>query len=133
MRLVQATADALLIEVGVEQHLTGRFVLDTSDRGKSALSFVNGNGDTLSCSHDRVGATVGRSVEVVAYPVQPSPSITKSPGQSYWIVCPCSSADIWDWGNRFDTTLPQDLFADAESGKLRRRQTSAKQSVIIRQ
>jgi hypothetical protein len=126
MRLVEVAPDAELLEVGAGQHLTGQFELCTSHTGESTLSFVTEKGDTFLVANDPVGATVGRKVEVLAYPVQPSPSSTVFHGQYLWIICPCSVGDIWEWHGRFATSFPRDLYVDAESGRLRRRQTSAK-------
>jgi hypothetical protein len=125
MRLVEAAPDAELIEVGAGQQLTGRFELRTSHTGESTLSFVTEKGDRFLVANDPVGATVGQSVEVQAYPVQPSPSIPKCPGQYVWITCRCSTADIWEWRDRPHTSFPRDLNVDAESGKLRRRSAPA--------
>jgi hypothetical protein len=44
MRLIEVTPDAEIMEVGTGQQLTGRFELDTSDTGKSKLSFVTEQG-----------------------------------------------------------------------------------------
>lgn len=125
MRLAEVTPDAELLEVGAGQQLTGRFELGASDAGESTLSFVTEQGDTFLVANDPAGATVGRSVEVLAYPVQPSPSISRSPVQHFWIHCPCLMTDFWEWHERPHTSFPRDLYVDADSGKLRRRQASA--------
>ncbi len=97
MRLAELTPDAELVEVGLLQKHSGRFERSISDTGKSTLSFVAENGDIFLVANDPAGATVGRSVEVGAYPVQLSPSIRRLPGQYLWIVCPYSAAVIWEW------------------------------------
>src|SRR5262249_41472883 len=78
MGLIEETADAALIRVGPGQQLTGRFELSTTGTGEPTLSFITDRGDTILVANDPVGATVGRNDEVLAYPVQPSPSVRKS-------------------------------------------------------
>ena len=97
MRLAEVTPDAELVEVGRGHHLCGRFERGTSDTGQSMLSFVTEKGDTFLVANDPAGATIGRSVKVWAYAVQPSPSIPRLPGRYLWIICPCSAADLWEW------------------------------------
>jgi hypothetical protein len=99
MRLVEVTPDAQVVEVGARQKLSGRFERGTSDTRESSLSFVTEK-DTFLVSNDPAGAALGRSVEVWAYPVQPSPSIPRPPEQYLWIICPYSSADLWEWRER---------------------------------
>jgi hypothetical protein len=86
MRLVEVTPDAELVEVGAGQHLCGRFERGKSETGCSTLSFVTEEETTFLVANDPVGATVGPSVEVWAYPVQPSPSIPRPPEQYLWIA-----------------------------------------------
>src|SRR5450432_1341217 len=86
MRLVEVTPDAQLVEVGARHKLSGRFERGTSDTRESSLSLVTEKGDTFLVSNDPAGAAIGRSVEVWAYPVQPSPSIPRPPGQYLWII-----------------------------------------------
>lgn len=98
MRLVEVAPDAKLVEVGAGQPLCGRFEGGASDVGESALSFVTEKGDAFLVANDPAGATVGRSVEVWAYPVQPS--IPRLPEKYLWIICPRSAADDWAWRRR---------------------------------
>jgi hypothetical protein len=100
MRLVEGTPDAPLLEVEAGQELSGRFERQASGTPESTLSFVTEKGDNFLVFNDPAGLTVGRSVEITAYPVQPSPSIPRSIGKYLWIVCPCSMADLWEWRER---------------------------------
>ena len=100
MRLVEVTPDAKLVEVGGGQPLCGRFERGTSETGESMVSFVTEEGDAFLVTNDPAGATVGPSVKVWAYPVQPSPSIPRPREQYLWIICPCSAADLWEWRER---------------------------------
>lgn len=100
MRPVEVTDDVELREVGAEFDLRGRFWRGTSDTGKSLLRFVTEHGDTFEVANDPAGASVGRSVEVRAYPVQPSPLIQKRTGQYLWIICPYSGSDLAQWRGR---------------------------------
>lgn len=100
MRLVEVTPDAELVEVGARRHLSGRFERGTSDGAESTLSFITDEGDSFLLANYPAGATVGRGVEVWAYPVQPSPSIPRPPGQYLWIICPYSAADLREWRGR---------------------------------
>jgi hypothetical protein len=103
MRLVEVTPDAQLVEVGEEQHLSGRFKGGTSVTGQSILSFVTEKGTTFLVANQPVGLTTGRDVRVLAYPVQPVPLTTKSLEQYLWIICPCSAQDLWEWRGRSHT------------------------------
>jgi hypothetical protein len=98
MRLVEVTTEAELVEVGTGRQLSGQFERATSNTGESTLSFVSEKGDTFLVANDPAGATVGRNVEVWAYPVQLS--MPQSSEQSLWIICPCSAADLWEWRAR---------------------------------
>jgi len=100
LRLAEVAPDAELVEVGPGRYLHGRLERGTSDTTESMLSFVTEKGDVFLVANDPAGAVVGRSVEVWAYAVQPAPSVQTSPGQSLWIICPCSAADIWAWRGR---------------------------------
>ena len=99
LRLLEVTDDAPLVEVGTERQLSGQFVRGTSDTGISTLSFVTKKGDTFQVVNDPAGATLGRNVDVQAYPVQPSRSIPTSE-RFLWIICPCSAADLWEGRGR---------------------------------
>jgi hypothetical protein len=125
MRLVEATPDAWLIEVGAGHHLSGRLERGTGGAGVSALSFVAENGDTFLVVNHPAGATVGRNVKVLTYPVRPT--LPRSTGQYHWVLGPRSSADLWEWRGRPHAGLPCDVYVDAESGQFRRRQASAEQ------
>jgi hypothetical protein len=105
MRLVEVTPDARLIEVGGEQHLSGRFKGGTSDTGESILSFVTEKGATFLVANEPAGLTADRDVRVSAYPVQPFPLTPKSFGQYLWIICPCSVQDRSEWRGRSRTGL----------------------------
>ncbi|MFC1573540.1 hypothetical protein ACFL6M_08095 [Candidatus Eisenbacteria bacterium] len=100
MRLAAITPDAEIVAVGAEQRLCGRFERATCRSGESTLAFVTLEGDTFLVANDPAGATVGRSVEVCAYPVQLSTSVPRPPGRYLWIICPCSADDIWEWRRR---------------------------------
>jgi hypothetical protein len=100
MRLVEVTPDAELVEVGEGQHFRGRFERGMSETRGPTLSFVTEEGNAFLVANDPAGATVGPSVEVWAYPVQPSPSIPRHPAQYLWIISPCSAADLWGWRKR---------------------------------
>ena len=100
MRLVEVIPDAEFVEVRAGQDLRGRFERGACDTGDMALLFLTEMGDRFLVANDPAGATVGRSVEVTAYPIQPSPSIPRPPGQYLWIICDCSAADIWEWRAR---------------------------------
>jgi hypothetical protein len=125
MRLVEATPDAWLIEVGAEQQLSGRLERATGDAGESALSFVTDKGDTFLVANDPAGAIVGRRDNVLVYPVLPSPSLPRSSQPHLWVICPHSYKDLWESSRRPNAGLPRDLYVDAESGQIRRRQVSA--------
>src|SRR5262245_4085276 len=92
--------DGEIVEVGRGHRLRGRLQRGTSDTGKSMLFFVTENGDTFLVANDPAGATVGRSVEVWAYPVKQSSSMQEPRGQYLWIICPYSAADLWEWRGR---------------------------------
>ena len=100
MRVIEVTPDAQLVEIGARQELFGRFKRGTGAPQESSLSFVTEKGDTFLVFNDPAGVTLGRIVEVWAYPVQPSPSIPRSAEQHLWIICPCSLADLWEWRER---------------------------------
>jgi hypothetical protein len=101
MRLVEVAPDAELIEVGAQQHLAGRFERGTSDTGDPTLSFVTEKGDTFLVANDSAGMSVGCRVKVRAYPVEPSPSIRRSPEQYLWVIYPCWCADCFEeWCQR---------------------------------
>jgi len=100
LRLVDVTPDAELVEVGPGRFLNGRLERGTSDVTEPMLSFVTEKGDVFLVANEPAGAVVGQSVEVWAYPVHPATSVQTSPGQSLWIICPCSDADIWAWRGR---------------------------------
>jgi len=104
MRLAEAAPDAPLVEVGARQKLSGRFEL--GDARKAALVFISEKGDTFLVANDPAGATVGRSVEVWAYPVQPQASSLRSPEPYLWIICPCSIADLEAWRARRSAKAP---------------------------
>ncbi|NUQ61375.1 MAG: hypothetical protein HUU20_02735 [Pirellulales bacterium] len=98
MRPVEVAPDLELVEVGSGRSVRGRFDRGTSDSGESILSFVSESGDAFLVVNDPAGATVGRGVEVWAYPVQPS--VQRPGGQYLWIIPPCSAADLWEWRRR---------------------------------
>jgi len=100
MRPVEVTGDVELVEVGAGFDLRGRFWRGASDTGESMLRFVTEEGDAFVVANDPAGASVGRSVKVWAYPVQPSPLIQNPTGQYLWIICPYSASDLWDWRGR---------------------------------
>ncbi len=100
MRLVGAAPDAQLVEVGAPQKLSGRFERGTSVSQQSSLYFVTENGDTFLVFNDPARATLGRNVDVWAYPVQPPPSIPRPPEEYLWVICPSSPADLWEWRAR---------------------------------
>jgi hypothetical protein len=100
LRLIEITPDTQLVGIGTRHELSGRFERGASDRLESTLSFVTEKGDSFLVFNDPVGMTVGRSVEVLAYPVQPSPSISRSSEEYLWIICPYSMADLWAWRER---------------------------------
>ncbi|MDH3460688.1 MAG: hypothetical protein OEM00_06850 [Burkholderiaceae bacterium] len=100
MRLVEVTPDAELVEVGAGQHFRGRFERGKSKTGKSILFFVTEDGETFPVANNPAGASVGPSVEVLAYPVHPAPSIPKATEQYLWINCPCSFEDLREWRER---------------------------------
>jgi len=93
MRLVTVTPDAQLVEVGEEQHLSGRFKVGTNDSGESVLSFVTEKGTTFLVANEPAGLIVGRDVKILAYSVQPYRLTPQSPEQYLWILCPCSVQD----------------------------------------
>lgn len=97
MRLAEVTLDAELVEIGPRQELRGQFRHVTSGIGESTLSFVTEKGDVFWVANNPAGVTVGSSVEVWAYRVQPSPSISRPPGRYLWVICACSAADLWKW------------------------------------
>jgi hypothetical protein len=125
MRLVEVTPDAWLMEVEAAQHLSGRFEHATGDAGKSALSSVTEKGDTFLVANNPAGATVGWTFEVLAYPVQQSPGISRSPQQYFWVICPWSYSDLQELRHRPHVGFPSDVYPDAENGQPRRRQASA--------
>jgi hypothetical protein len=94
MRLVEVNPDAELVEVRGRQKLSGRFERVTTDSGESMLSFVSEGGETFLVANDPAGANVGSNVEVVAYAVQPPPSIASGGHQHLWVICP------WEWRRR---------------------------------
>jgi hypothetical protein len=123
MRLVEVTPDAWLSEVGAERYLTGCLGRVTGGAGESALSFITETGDAYRVANDPVGAKIGCSVKVLAYSVlAPLPTPAEP---SLWIICPHSSADLWEWRGRAHAGLAYDIFVDTESGQLRRRRASA--------
>src|SRR5262245_54991769 len=81
VRLVQVTDDAELVEIGAPDDLRGRFERGMANAGESMLSFVTEKGDAFVVTNDPAGATVDLNLEVLAYPVQPSPSIRRPPGR----------------------------------------------------
>ncbi len=100
VRLAETAPDVMLVEVGAGQHRRGRFERGMSETGDSTLLFVEEEGGTFLVANDPAGATVGQSVEVLAYPVQPSLSIAKPHAQYLWIISPYSVAELWEWRKR---------------------------------
>jgi hypothetical protein len=88
MRLVEVTPDAELIEIGSPQQLSGRFERSTSDSAESTLFFVTEKDDTFLVANDPPGTSVGCYLDVRAYPVQPSPSISRPAEKYLWIYLP---------------------------------------------
>jgi hypothetical protein len=125
MRLVEVTPDAWLTEVGAGYHLSGRFEHGPGDSREPPLSFVTEKGDTFLVANNPAGATVGCTVQALAYPVQPSPCASRSPQQFLWVICPWSYAELWELRGRPHAGLPSDVYLDAESGQLRRRHALA--------
>jgi hypothetical protein len=127
MRLVDATPDAWLMEVGAAQHLAGRFE-DATGARESALSFVTEKGESFLVANNPAGATVGCTVKVLTYRVQPSPYISRSPQQYLWVIGPCSYADLEELHGRLNAGLPRGVYQDNESGQFRCRPGSAEPS-----
>ncbi len=96
MRLADAAPGAELMEVGTPRQLRGRF----ESTRESDLCFVAETGDSFLVANDPPGLNVGRSMEVLAYPVQPPPTIQRPAGQYLWIICPCSAEDLSKWRAR---------------------------------
>jgi hypothetical protein len=119
LRLAEPTPDAWLTEVGAGRDLAGRLERGTHDTGESALSFVTEKGDAFVVVNVPAGGIIGRNVQATAYPVVPSWSLRKGTEHFLWVICPGSSADIWEWRGRSNAGLPSDIYADAESGQLR--------------
>jgi hypothetical protein len=128
LRLAEPTPDAWLMEVGAGRDLAGRLERGTHATGESELSFVTEKGDTFAVVNVPAGKIIGRTIQATAYPVVPSPSLRKATEQFLWVICPCSSADIWKWRSRANAGLPSDIYADAESGQLRLREAAAEPS-----
>ena len=100
MRLVDETPDDRFVEVGAEQQMAGRFEPRSSDIGESLLNFVTENGVSFQVANNPAGATIGRRVEVSAYPISSSVLTRRSTEQCLWIICPHSAADLWKWRSR---------------------------------
>lgn len=100
MRPVEVTTDAELVEIGPGHHLSGRLERVASDTGESTLSFIAEKGEVFLVANDPAGGTIGRNIEIWAYPVKPSPSIRRASGKYLWVICPCSAADLWEWRRR---------------------------------
>ncbi len=124
IRLAEVAPDAWLIEVRAAQDLVGRFELGTSDAAESALSFVTDKGDTFHLANNPAGATVGGLVNALAYPVQLSPCVSRSPQQSLWVICPWSYAQLGALRKAPNGGLPSNVYVDAESGQVRCRLSS---------
>jgi hypothetical protein len=125
MHLAEPTPDAWLLEVRAGYRLSGRLEHGAGDGGESALSFVAQSGDHFCVVNDPAGAAVGRGVEVVAYPVLPCMPAPRPRERYLWVICPYSTADLWEWRRRPEAGLPGDVYVDAASGQLRRRQSPA--------
>jgi hypothetical protein len=97
MRLLEVTPDAEFVEVGAGKPLSGRFERTAKETGDAKLSFVTDEGNTFLVANDPVGMTIGTSVAVWAYAVQPSPSIPRSSEDYLWIISP---GDLWEWRKR---------------------------------
>jgi hypothetical protein len=123
MRLVEVTPDAWLTEVGAGYPLCGRFAHHCEE--SAALAFVTETGETFLVANNPAGATVGGTVQVLAYPVQLSPCISRSPQPFLWVICPWSYADLEELRGRPSAGLPGEVYAEAESGQVRRRRVSA--------
>lgn len=100
MRVVEVTSEVEFVEVGPAQHLSGRFERSANETGEATLTFVSTNGDAFLVANDPAGAVTGRSVDVLAYAVEPSPSIRKSSAEYLWVICPHSAADLRKWRKR---------------------------------
>lgn len=96
----ELTSGAELVEVGARFDLDGRFELASGDTAESTFLFITGSGEVFAVANDPAGASVGRSVEVSAYPVHVSPSLRKRPERYLWIICPYSVVDLRDWRRR---------------------------------
>jgi hypothetical protein len=100
LRAAEVLGVAEIVGVGAELPLRGRFERASIDTGDANLSFVTEHGDVFLVANDPAGASVGGSVEVRAYPVQPSPWVPMTPAPYLWIICPYSDADIREWRER---------------------------------
>jgi hypothetical protein len=103
MRLIGASTDAELVEVGTKQSLVGRFEPGTSDNREPVLSFVTENGVKLLVANDPAGVTTGLDIKVVAYAVELPSSSPRPSGQYAWIICPYSAKDLWEWRGKLRT------------------------------
>ena len=120
MRLADATRDAWLVEVGAPEDLTGRFErsIDVA-AAESELSFVVENGDTFRVANNPAGAITGGLVNALAYPVQFSVLVPRSPQQSLWVICPWSYAQLGELRDGPNGGLPSNVYLDPVSGQVR--------------
>jgi hypothetical protein len=101
MRLLESTPDAQLIEVGEERDLSGRFTRETSDGGRSILSFATEEGTRYLVANEPAGVRRSSGViRVTGFPVELSPLFQKPSDRYLWIICPCSAGDIMEWRGR---------------------------------
>jgi len=101
MRLLEASPDAQLAEVGEQQDLSGRFRSETTDSGESILSFATEEGRRYLVANEPAGVSSSSGVvRVTTFAVQLSPLVQRSSDQYLWIICPCSAGDLMEWRGR---------------------------------
>jgi hypothetical protein len=119
MRVAGLAPDAWLIDVGPPQEFAGRFKHSANEAAETELSFLTENGDTFRVVNNPAGMAVNEVVNVLAYPIQLSPCVSRRLRVSLWVVCPWSYAQLEKLRGGPNGGLPNDVYIDAVSGQIR--------------
>ena len=97
LRVAEITNDVQVIEVGSEKRLRGRLEFDLSDSSGPSLAFIGDAGEAFTCFNHPPGLVFGRIIEISAFPLLTGPAAATSKLAFIWVICPHSSAHLWEW------------------------------------
>lgn len=122
MQLAEPAPDAWLTEVGAAQELSGRFEHRIEgETAESEFSFMTEHGEAFPVINNPAGMAVDKFVNTLAYPVQPSPILSRRLRQPHWVICPFSYAQLQKLRDGPNGGLPNDIYLDVVSGQVRSR------------